>query len=335
MTPLLVAVMLGSSWAPVEAAVRDASKQAGVSDLALYVYDAKDDSRVFALELGSFRSSTNIAVASSSKWISTMVIFEVIRRGELSLESTTGGVLGWKGPNAAITLRQLLSFTSGLDPRVRCTMNPFTTLAKCVESIGEYTAVAKPGTRYDYGSTHLHVAARMAEVATGKSWDQLFDEVLRKPLKLSSDVRYYTFPKRSTGTTNPLIAGGLRASVDEYAKLLALEYHRGAFGGVGVGTPELFDAQSVEPYPGAVIGESPAARVGHPIRYGLGAWLECSTPATGCAKVSSPGAFGFTPWVDREHRYYAIVAMQEGGFVKFSIELEQKVQPLVVAALAR
>lgn len=328
----------GSKWAAVEAAVRASSADAGVPDMALYVWNANDQ-RVYALELGAFRSSTNIAVASASKWISALVIFDVIRRGQLSLDSTTGQVLGWTGPNAAITLRHLLSFTSGLEADAMCTRNPLTTLANCVNTIGGSTRLADAGTRYDYGSTHLHVAARMAEVATGKTWDQLFDEVLRQPLQLSSNARYFTFPMQSMGTTNPLIAGGFRASVDEYGKLLGLEFHKGVLGSVTVGTAALFDAQAIEPYPGAVIADSPAASAGYPQhRYGLSAWLECLTPATGCQKLSSPGAFGFTPWVDRQNQYYAVVAMEAGGLstgvVKFSLDLEQAVQPLIVQALA-
>lgn len=325
-----------SKWAAVEATVRAASTDAGVADLALYVFDSSD-ARVYALELGAFRSSTNIAVASASKWVSAMVIFDVIRRGQLSLDSTTGQLLGWTGPNAAITLRHLLSFTSGLDADAMCTRNPLTTLTNCVSTIAGSTAIADAGTRYDYGPTHLHVAARMAEVATGKTWDQLFDEVLRQPLQLSSSVRYYTFPMMSSGMSNPLIAGGLRATTDEYAKLLGLLFHKGTLGAVTAGTPALFDAQAIEPFPDVVVGQSPARDVGYPFRYGLAAWLECSTPATGCQKLSSPGAYGFSPWVDREHGYYGIVAMQVGGLntgvVGFSLHLEETVQPLIVDAL--
>jgi len=41
------------------------------------------------------------------------------------------------------------------------------TLADCVAQIATRVLVALPGTRFDYGNTHLHVAARMAEVVAG------------------------------------------------------------------------------------------------------------------------------------------------------------------------
>ncbi|HZO15706.1 MAG TPA: serine hydrolase domain-containing protein, partial [Polyangiaceae bacterium] len=188
----------GEAWAAVSARVEAAASENGVADLGLYVFD-ETDQRVYALELGAFRSSTNIAVASASKLVSGMVLFDVIRRGALTLDSTPGQVLGWIGPTADLTLKHLLSFTSGLDPEPPCTHSLLTTLEACVDNIGTTAAIAAPGARFDYGPSHLHVAARMAEVATGKSWDALFDEVFRAPLQLASDARYYTLPKQSSG----------------------------------------------------------------------------------------------------------------------------------------
>jgi hypothetical protein len=66
----------------------------------------------------------------------------------------------------------------------------------------------------------------------------------------------------------------------------------------------------------------------------LTAWLECSTPATGCATISSPGAFGFSPWLDREAGYYAIIGMEiPNSDVGFLAEFRQELKPLIEAAL--
>jgi hypothetical protein len=78
---------------------------------------------------------------------------------------------------------------------------------------------------------------------------------------------------------------------------------------------------------------------GYPFLYGLTAWLECSTPATGCAVISSPGAYGFTPWVDRNAGYYAIIGTlnttSSGKVVKASIDAAQALKPAIVAALGK
>lgn len=101
-------------------------------------------------------------------------------------------------------------------------------------------------------------------------------------------------------------------------------------------TPALFDEQAKEPYPSAVIGSSPAQSQGWTFRYGLGAWLQCATPATGCASLSSPGAFGFTPWINRDAGYYATVAMEEGigSGASFGIALAVLLDPHIRTALA-
>jgi hypothetical protein len=51
----------------------------------------------------------------------------------------------------------------------------------------------------------------------------------------------------------------------------------------------------------------------------------------------SPGAFGFTPWVDRVGGYYAILGMDLGGprtgVVKFSVQLADQLRPMIREAM--
>lgn len=309
----------------------------GISGMGVVIYDAQGVKR-FERHYGSFSGDQRVAIASASKMVAGLLVFRLIDQGYLSLDSTTGAVLGWSGPQGDITLRQLLSFTSGLEPNVPCTFAVLTTLAECVQEISQLPLVAPPGARYDYGNSHLHVAARMAEVATGSSWAGLFDSQLKVPLGLSaSDLRWYSAPRQALGTANPLVAGGIRATMNEYARFLSLDFARGVFQGQRLISDALFTAQATEPYPDAEIGNSPVGDLGLNFHYGLAAWLECPPPATNCAVLSSPGAFGFTPWFDREAGYYAIIGMEvnesQSGVVNFSVQLAQDLKPLIVAAL--
>jgi CubicO group peptidase (beta-lactamase class C family) len=70
---------------------------------------------------GDFSPDRRVAIASASKLVSGVTLFRLIDQGYLSLDSTTGQVLGWTGDEGAITLRELMSFTSGLQPENRCT----------------------------------------------------------------------------------------------------------------------------------------------------------------------------------------------------------------------
>ena len=310
-----------------------------LSGMGLAIYDASGVQR-FEKMYGDFSPDKRVAIASASKLVAGLTLLRLVDAGKLSLHSTTGSVLGWTGPQAAITLEQLLSFTSGLKPEASCTLRTAISLADCVETIGKTPLAAAPGTRFDYGSTHLQVAARMAEIVTGKSWHSVFVAELREPLALSADIGWYTWPRQAVGTSNPLIAGGLRMTMSEYARVLDLEYHRGVYHAERLISDALFTAQATEPYPHAIIGSSPVKRIGLDYHYGLASWLECPPPAQNCALQSSPGAFGFTPWVDRRGGYYAILGMEAGGtgragVVKFSVELAQQLRPLIRAAVAK
>jgi CubicO group peptidase (beta-lactamase class C family) len=331
-------------FADVDALAAGAFTRAGIPGMALVIYDDQDR-QVFARVYGDFALDRRVAVASASKLVSALAILRLVSQGYLGLDSTTGEVLGWTGPQGAITLRQLLSFTSGLPtstfpPAVPCMTQATVTLAACVDEISAIEPVALPATTFEYGGTHLHVAGRMAEVVTGSLWNQIFATQLGSVLGLPSAVNYYTFPRQAIGQSNPLIGGGLRASMDEYARLLALAYHRGARNGVQLIDAALMDLQAVEPFPDVTVAASPMADLGLDFRYGFGVWLECATPATGCATVSSPGAFGWTPWLDRERGYYAILGMElaggpEEGVVDFSVSLAQDLKPAIEAALGR
>ena len=323
-------------FADVDRTASAAFAAQGISGMGIAVYDAQGVKR-FEKMYGTFAAEQRIAIASASKMIAGLTILRLVDHGFLTLESTTAEVLGWTGPQGAITLRQLLSFTSGLPREALCTLQQNITLAECVDQVSGLTLEAAPGTRFDYGSTHLHVAARMAEVATGAAWADIFAAQLKTPLGLGPDMAWYSAPRQGMGTTNPLIAGGLRATMNEYARVLQLEFNRGVYQGNRLISDALFTAQASEPFPSAVIGNSPFANTGLNFHYGLSAWLECTPPASNCAVLSSPGAFGFTPWVDREGGYYAMVAMEvtesSSGIVEFSVRLAQDLKPLIRAAL--
>jgi CubicO group peptidase (beta-lactamase class C family) len=302
--------------------------------MGLAVYDPEGN-KVFERMYGDFSADRRVAIASASKLVSGVTLFRLIDAGYLSLDSTTGEILGWSGPKGEITLRHLLSFTSGLDPEHSCTYQPDITLADCVELIGERELLGPPGSRFDYGSTHLHVAGLMAQTVVGSDWNDIFDEQLRKPLQLAPEFAYYAAPRQGVDArpANPLLAGGMRASMNDYERVLHFVTDKGWWQGSQLLASDIFDTQAIAPYPDAVIGTSPS---GLDARYGLTAWLECSTPATGCASISSPGAFGFTPWLDRSAGYYAILGMQFDDVQAnrgIGTEIQRTLKPLIAEAI--
>ena len=54
-----------------------------------------------------------------------------------------------------------------------------------------------------------------------------------------------------------------------------------------------------------------------------------------CPVVTSPGAYGFTPWADFDHGYYAVLAMDGpvGEASDASVLLFRDLAPLIVSTL--
>ncbi|MCB9742665.1 MAG: serine hydrolase [Alphaproteobacteria bacterium] len=322
-------------------ALREALQEAlpeapsGVEGAALLVFDA-EDRRVIELTVGDFDLDANIAVASASKLVSALVFLRLAEEGSLPLSATTGEVLGWEGELAGISADTLGAFTSGLPAEDLCAYNPWRSLQACVAEYAALTPEGAPGAQFEYGPVHMAVLGGMAEVATGEPWDALFHRALLEPIGITDDaVRYVTLPQQSSGEDNPLIAGGLRISTNQYAPLLALLFHQGVLDGEAWIAPELTARMGRNPYADAEILASPAQDMGFDYRYSFGSWLECEGAAAECAVISSPGAYGFTPWVDLEHGYYAILAMESDGQggAGFSFPLAQELQPLIREAL--
>ena len=177
-------------FAAIDQVAESAYRAQGIDGMGLAVYD-RNGVKVFERMYGNFSASKRVPIASASKLVSGVVLFRLIDQGLLSLDSTTAQLLGWSGEKGTITLRHLLSFTSGLPPENFCTYRDNNTLAECVDAISQMDLLGPPGTRFDYGSTHLHVAARMAEVVTGHSWNEIFAAQVRDPLGLPADLVYY------------------------------------------------------------------------------------------------------------------------------------------------
>jgi CubicO group peptidase (beta-lactamase class C family) len=312
-----------------------ADAPASLEGMTLVVHD-ENDARVIEITVGDFGPDRRVAIASASKLVSGLVLLHMIDEGALDADETTDSYFDWQdGEAQLITLDQLGGFTSGLPPHGPCRLNPGTTLQDCAATLGEEGLDATPGTRFDYGSSHLHVAGSMAEQATGESWADLFDRTIKQPLGLDDPgLRYYTLPRQEMGDDNPLVAGGLRATADEYMEILSVVYHQGNRPGDAELPSSLVARMYGNPYTAAEVGQSPMADQGYDYRYGFGTWLLCEGAVANCARVGSAGAFGFTPWVDRDAGYYAVLAMEmDLGGSQWAFPLSLELMPLIEDAL--
>jgi CubicO group peptidase (beta-lactamase class C family) len=261
----------------------------------------KDGEPIYEHYFGTFGPTTTVPIASSTKWLSGAVIMSLVDDGVISLDDTVSEYLpDWTGQEGTITIRQLFSHTSGLASDNACLSDPTMTLAQCVDQIRDVGLVAPPGSQFYYGSASMQVAGRIAEVATGQSWAQIFNERIRDPLGMTSS--FYWPP------ANPLLAGGVISRLGDYAKFLQMVLAGGVFGSQQVLSAGAIQEMEKDQTAGAPIVYTP-----HPDsrRYGIGVWRDVVSPTGQAVQVSSQGKFGMSPWVDRDRRYFGIFFVQD------------------------
>lgn len=284
-------------------------------------------------EKGSFPADETHLIASASKWLSALVIHRLIEQGVMQAEDHPQKYLSYWSSDPAdsrskVTLRQLLAFTSGFNrgSNSACVEDRSTALQDCAESIYQSGLAAEPGSEFSYGPTHLHIAAAMAEVASGLGYSELFEQSLVMGLSLSDKTRLQV-PSR----TNPRVAGGAQTSVNDQIKVLQALLNGGAltqtdaFYADGTAAPVVFDYR-----PPAVVNDW---------HYAQGAWRICEKQLwdESCSNtqvLTSPGAFGWTPWIDADRQYFGLIAVDDKSADSASLrstELLRALLPLIEA----
>jgi len=255
---------------------------------------------------GTYTLGTRVRIASASKWVSALTIARLVEKGQLRWSDTVGRYFpGVEPAKRDITLEQLFSHTSGLPGGDDiCMSNPLYTLATCANRIlQQSTMIGEPGKVFSYGGNSMQVAGRMAELATGESWDDLFIDEVTTPLGLvATDFATSSTAPGYERTDNPRIAGGVRSTLEDYGRIvdmvltegcLDLRIDRGCLPGRRFLSAATIAFMARDRTVGTVDVSRPPTSTGY--GYGLGQWID----PTSALIVSSPGAFGFTPWVDR------------------------------------
>lgn len=268
----------------------------------------KDGESVFEKSYGTFTPDTKVYVASAGKWIAAAVVGAVVDRTDL----------GWDDPvekwlpefkndvKGRISLRRLLSHTSGVRPYLPAPrVDNYNRLDSAVAEILPLDTVFTPGTRFEYGGLAMQIAGRMAEVAMGKEFETLFQELIAVPLGMRNS--HFT-PVNTDGGHAPMLGGGLCTTLNDYIRFLDMIYHEGTFQGEVVLTAETVREMQADQVGGAKVepGEYVERALGqnHTGIYGLGEWRELVDENGDAYQISSPGWAGAYPWLNKKDRVY-------------------------------
>lgn len=272
---------------------------------------------VYRRAFGGYTLATQVPIASASKWVSAIAIARIVEKGQMRWSDTVGQYFpNVEAAKRNITLEQLFSHTSALPAGDEsCMSNPFYTLATCANRILQSPLIGEPGKVFAYGGNSMQVAGRMAEIATGKAWDDIFIDEMVTPLNLNAtDFTASSTSPNYTRNDNPRIAGGVRSTLEDYGKIVDMVLANGC---LDTGFPNnclssrrflariTIEFMARDRTVGTVDISRPPTSDGY--GYGLGQWIDLSAPGT----VSSPGAFGFTPWVDRANQVAGVFLVQD------------------------
>ncbi len=261
---------------------------------------------------GLYQSATVVPIASATKLLSAVRVVQLAAQGRLDLDSPVSETLpAFQGVKGTMTVRQMFSHTAGygddlFDP-VQGVDQP--SLAAAVDQIACCVDMPKgwsPGAQFAYGGNSMHVAGRVVEVVSGSDWQAGWQQSIGAPLGIGS-IDWQGLGE----TSNYRIAGGAQSNLRDYARLLHMLANDGFGNGRRVLGPGALAMLGSDNVGGLPIGYAPPMAF-FPVRYGLGSWIEPSSISAELPTLSSLGAFGFFPWLDRARGVYGVFMIRGG-----------------------
>lgn len=271
----------------------------------------KDNQIIYEDYFGNYKPETEVYIASAGKWIVAATIAGLVDNGKLSWDDK---VVKWlpefTDVKGQATLRELLSHTSGFpdyQPKEKHS-DDYQTLEEAVKHIVLLPADSAPGKEFHYGGLAMQVAGRMAEVAAGKKFEKIFQDEIAQPLEMKST--HFT-PVDSTSGHNPMLAGGARSTLKDYAHFLEMISNNGVFKNKRILSAKAIKEMQSDQVKNAFVKQNEyvqlARAVNHKSIYGLGEWREELNADSKAVLISSPSWAGAYPWIDKKNNIYGFL----------------------------
>lgn len=264
------------------------------TDMVLVV--ATKDTTVYQKDTKLFSAGRGQApIGSSSQWLTTAVILQLVDEGKLSLDDKVADylpVFGKYGKNY-ITIRHCLSHFTGIQTESRMKWlekKKFASLDEEVASFAAKEIQTNPGTEFRYSEMGFVIAARIAEVVTKKKFDMLAQQKLFRPL----GMRQTTFSTMDGSLVNP--STGARSTAGDYIRFLRMLLNNGTLNGQKVLSPEAVAELKKIYSPSSTLKGAPKGVEG--MSYALGVWAPEQKSDTEAAVLVAPSFGGTAPVVD-------------------------------------
>lgn len=284
-------------------------------------------------------------------------------KGQLLVETKTDNAVSLKKPARPITLRDLLTHTSGLPSAYPAGLGDVygkrhRTLNETTLVISQQSLQFEPGTKWSYCNSGIDTLGRVVEVVSGESFESFLHKRVFDPLGMI-DTTFYptkeqigalatTYAKTDSKLTpvavpfidhvpaakHPIPAGGLFSTGADLAKLYRMMLHRGQLDGKRVlsekAVAEMTKTQTGEIKTGFVDGMS----------FGFG-WAVVKEPKGVTEMLSAGtfghgGAFGTQGWIDPQQDLFFVLLIQRTGLINGDASpMRKEFQRLAVDALKK
>ena len=258
---------------------------------------------------------TPFQIGSITKSFTAMAVMQLVEGGKIDLDGEISQYLDAfvSSPGSAITIRQLLSHTSGYSTLQGNTETDSDALLPHVEQVAQWVPAHQPGTVFDYSNANYQVLGALIETVSGDSYARYIEANVFKPIGLAHSffgdgashdnvaighVPWFTTKrpvKESKRQRYNEPAGGIYASANDLALYLALMMN---------GTDDVLSAKSKSEMMRPASDASPY--------YGLGWSID---PANGSAYHTGtiPGVDSFASMVPAQHKAVLVFANGGGG----------------------
>lgn len=283
--------------------------------------------------------------------------------GQKLVVSREGGNVKLESPARPITLRDLLTHTSGLPgsfpaPNADLYFKRQLTLKQAVEISAQQPLDFPPGSKWAYCNAGIDTLGRVIEVVSGQSYESFLAQRIFEPLGMKDTTFYpndeqlsrlaglyaqkdkqldyvaYSLLGPTRDSKHPIPAGGLYSTGADLAKLYQLMLHKGSMGSVKVLTPASV-AEMTKVQTGLLeCGFTPGMSFG----YG---WAVIRQPTEVHAMLSPGtyghgGAFGTQGWIDPQQDLFVILLIQRVGLANADgSDLRRDLQTVAVGAIKK
>jgi len=283
-------------------------------------------------------------IASMTKPVTASAILMLQDEGKLSVDDPVekyvpelGGLKTAAGVAGKLTIRHLMTHTSGLAEASNDEAKAAKTLAELIPHFAKRPLQFEPGAKWQYCQSGINTMGRIVEIVSGMAFQDFLQKRFFEPLGMK-DTTFYpaadqrprlvTAYKAAEGklTVTPPMAifdptrsdrfpaanGGLYSTAGDYAKFCQMILNNGSFGGKQYIKPESVKLMTVNQTGELKTGFTDGNC------WGLG-WCVIRQPQGVSAMLSAGtfghgGAWGTQAWIDPEKKLIYVLMVQRSNF---------------------